>query len=461
MFYADSASPPSPMKSGPAISLGFVRSGRLLPEPVSNLKNRFYSPSVKISRMVSKELIESVAKDERISPDKLAKLVESGRTVIVRNARRRIKPLGIGEGLRTKINVNLGTSPPKDDIDEEIKKLRVAVEYGADTVMDLSTGGDIDKVRAALIKESGLPLGTVPIYQAAITNGGIADMTAKHILKTIERQCESGVDFVTLHCGLTRAAIPLIRKRMMGVVSRGGSFLVKWMLENDAENPMYTSYDSILDILKEHGVVISLGDGLRPGCLKDATDDAQLHELKVLGELTKRARTAGVQVIIEGPGHVPLDQIEFNVREQKRVCDGAPFYVLGPLVTDVAPGYDHITSAIGGALAAYYGVDYLCAVSPKEHLGLPNVEDIKTATIASKIAAHAADIAKGLPHARDWDDKMSKARTNLDWKKMLELAIDPYTARKMREECPARSDEVCSMCGEFCSVKISRDLLKD
>ena len=411
--------------------------------------------------MVKKELLESVAKDEGIGPEKLAKLVENGRVVIVKNARRGIKPLGIGERLRTKINVNLGTSPSKDDLGEELEKLRIAIEYGADTVMDLSTGGDIDKVRARLLKESTVPLGTVPIYQAAISNGDIPSMTAEHILKTIERQCESGVDFVTLHCGLTRAAIPLIKKRLMGVVSRGGSFLVKWMVENEAENPLYDSYDSILEILKEHEVTISLGDGLRPGCLKDATDEAQLHELDVLGELTKRARAAGVQVIIEGPGHVPLNQIEFNVKEQKRICDGAPFYVLGPLVTDVAPGYDHITSAIGGTLAAYYGVDYLCAVSPKEHLGLPNVEDIKVATISSKIAAHAADIAKGLPGARDWDDEMSRARTKLDWKGMLKLAIDPHTARKMREECPAKSDEVCSMCGEFCSVKISRDLLKD
>jgi len=411
--------------------------------------------------MVARELLETVAEDEGISSEKLSRLTEDGRVVIVKNARRDIRPLGIGEGLRTKINVNLGTSPAREDINNEVRKLKIAVKYGADTVMDLSTGGDIDRVRARLLRESGLPLGTVPIYQAAITNGGIEDMSIDHILNTIERHCRDGVDFVTLHCGLTRAALPLIKKRMMGVVSRGGSFLVKWMLENQAENPLYTGFDSILDILREYEVVISLGDGLRPGCLGDATDEAQLHELRILGRLTRRAQNKGVQVIIEGPGHVPLDQIEFNIKQEKRICHGAPFYVLGPLVTDIAPGYDHITSAIGGTLAAYYGADYLCAVSPKEHLGLPDIEDIKMATISSRIAAHAADIAKGLPGARNWDDDMSKARAALDWKRMFELAIDPSTARRMRGECPARSDEACSMCGEFCSVKISRDLLKD
>lgn len=410
--------------------------------------------------MVDKKLIQQVAKEESADPEKLEKSVKAGRIVIVKSALRSIKPLGIGEGLRTKINVNLGTSPAKTDVREELEKLRIAIKYGADTVMDLSTGGDIDKVRRALIKESAVPLGTVPIYQAAITNGGISDMTADHILNTIEGQCKDGVDFVTLHSGLTKASIPLIKKRMMGVVSRGGAFLVKWMVDNGAENPLYSEFDSILEILKKYEVVVSLGDGLRPGCLKDASDEAQFHELRVLGELVKRSRAAGVQAIVEGPGHVPLNQIEFNVKEQKRICDGAPFYVLGPLVTDVAPGYDHITSAIGGALAAYYGADYLCAVSPKEHLGLPNVEDIKIATITSKIAAHAADIAKGLPGARNWDDEMSKARADLDWKKMFQLAIDSETAKKMRSECPAKDDEVCSMCGEFCSVKISKELLK-
>jgi len=408
--------------------------------------------------MVNADLIRSVAKDEGVDPRKLDASVKSGRVVIVKNAHRDIKPLGIGEGLRTKINVNLGTSPVKSDLKEELEKMRIAVKYGADTVMDLSTGSDIDRTRRALVRECPVPLGTVPVYQAfKLEEHPKTD--AETMLNVIEKHCKDGVDFVTLHAGVTKDSIPLIKKRLIGVVSRGGALLVKWMDDNNKENPLYENFDSVLDILKEYDVTISLGDGLRPGCLRDASDAAQFHELKVLGELTKRARAAGVQVIIEGPGHVPLNQIEFNVKEEKRLCDGAPFYVLGPLVTDVAPGYDHITSAIGGTLAAYYGVDYLCAVSPKEHLGLPNVEDIKIATVTSKIAAHAADIAKGLPGAHKWDDEMSEARANLDWEKMFRLAIDPETARRFREECPHVNSDVCSMCGEFCSVKISKGLL--
>ncbi len=414
--------------------------------------------------MAEKGIIREAAKAEGADPARLEASVAAGRAVIVKNAGRDIAPLGIGEGLSTKINVNLGTSPARFDDAEELEKLKIAIKYGASTVMDLSTGDDIDKTRAKLIAASPVPLGTVPIYQAfkrkEIESSGAASLDPDRMLRVIERHCADGVDFVTLHCGLTKAAIPAIKKRRMGVVSRGGALLVDWMIENGKENPLFDNYDRILEILKEHDVVISLGDGLRPGCLMEATDEAQLHELKVLGGLVKRARAAGVQAIVEGPGHVPLDQIEFNVREQKRLCDGAPFYVLGPLVTDVAPGYDHITSAIGGALAAYYGVDYLCAVSPKEHLGLPNVEDIKIATVTSRIAAHAADVAKHLPHARDWDDEMSRARADLDWKTMLELAVDPETARSMRNECTPKDAEVCSMCGEYCSVKISRKLLK-
>ena len=409
--------------------------------------------------MVDKELIAAVAKSEGIAPAALERSVTSGRAVIVKNARRDIVPLGIGEGLRTKINVNLGTSPAKTDIEEELEKVLVAIKYGADTVMDLSTGSDIDGTRRRLLKECSIPLGTVPVYQSfKLAEHPKTDIGT--LLKVIEKHCEDGTDFVTLHCGLTKASIPLIKKRLMGVVSRGGALLVKWMDDNGKENPLYEHFDDVLEILKEYEVVISLGDGLRPGCLKDASDAAQLHELNVLGQLTKRARAAGVQVIIEGPGHVPLNQIEFNVTEQKRICDGAPFYVLGPLVTDIAPGYDHITAAIGGTLAAYYGVDYLCAVSPKEHLGLPNVEDIKIATVTSKIAAHAADIAKGLPGARKWDDEMSQARADLDWEKMFKLAVDPETARRFRKECPHVDSDVCSMCGEFCSVKISKGLLR-
>ena len=409
--------------------------------------------------MVDNILIKAIAESEGVNPQKLASSVKAGKAVIVKNAKRDIAPVGIGYGLRTKININLGTSPAKTDIEEELEKVRVSVKYGADTIMDLSTGSDIDKTRRAVLKACSVPVGTVPVYQSFKLEEH-PETDIETMLRVIEKHCNDGVDFVTLHCGLTKAALPLIKKRMMGVVSRGGALLAQWMDDNKKENPLYEHFDDVLEILKENDVVISLGDGLRPGCLKDATDAAQLHELNILGKLTKRARAAGVQVIIEGPGHVPLDQIEFNVKEQKRICGGAPFYVLGPLVTDVAPGYDHITAAIGGTLAAFYGVDYLCAVSPKEHLGLPNVEDIKIATVTSKIAAHAADIAKGIPGARTWDDEMSRARADLNWEKMYQLAADPETARRYREkECPHVDSDVCSMCGEFCSVKISKKLL--
>jgi phosphomethylpyrimidine synthase len=409
---------------------------------------------------IDRDLIKSVASDEGVSEEQLTASVKAGRAVILKNAHRDIKPLGIGEGLRTKININFGTSPARADDKEELEKLRIAISHGADTVMDLSTGSQIDKTRRSLLKACDVPLGTVPVYQSfKLEEHPKTDIET--MLKVIEKHCLDGVDFVTLHCGLTKAAIPAIKKRMMGVVSRGGALLVKWMDDNNMENPLYEHFDDVLAILKEHDVVLSLGDGLRPGCLKDASDEAQFHELNVLGELTERAWAEGVQVIIEGPGHIPLNQIEFNVKEQKRICRGAPFYVLGPLVTDVAPGYDHITAAIGGALAAYYGVDYLCAVSPKEHLGLPDADDIRVATITSKIAAHAADIAKGLPGARKWDDDMSRARADLDWDTMFKLAIDPKLAEAMRGECLASDPDVCSMCGEFCSVKISRKLLKN
>jgi phosphomethylpyrimidine synthase len=419
----------------------------------------FIKPQFKFKlQMVDSDLIASVAKDEHIDKVKLTKLVEAGHVVIVKNTIRDIKPLGIGKDLRTKININLGTSPSRTNNEEELEKVRVSIEHGADTIMDLSTGSDIDGTRRAILKECPIPLGTVPVYQSfKLEEHPKTDIDT--MLNVIEKHCKDGVDFVTLHCGLTQASIPAIKRRMMGVVSRGGALLVKWMDDNNKENPLYEHFDDVLEIVKEYDVVLSLGDGLRPGCLKDATDEAQLHELNVLGTLTRRSRAAGVQVIIEGPGHVPLNQIEFNVQEQKRVCDGAPFYVLGPLVTDVAPGYDHITAAIGGTLAAYFGVDYLCGVSPKEHLGLPNVDDIRVATITSRIAAHAADIAKGLPGARKWDDEMSQARANLDWNTMLKLAIDPKLADSMREECLPDDPEVCSMCGEFCSVKVSKKLL--
>ena len=411
--------------------------------------------------MIEKLDIEQVAKAEGVAVEKLEKSIEQGRVVIVKSSKREIAPLGVGEGLRTKVNANIGTSSAKADIDHELKKLQAAIESRTDTIMDLSTGGDIDKVRRAILKESSVPVGTVPVYQAVVEAGDILHLSSEDFMRGIERHIEDGVDFVTIHCGITRDAIPLIKKRLMGVVSRGGSFLLSWMVHNEAENPLYENFDQILDMSKESNVTLSLGDALRPGCLKDATDEAQLHELKVLGELTKRAREESVQIIIEGPGHVPLDQIEFNMKKQKELCGGAPFYVLGPLVTDVAPGYDHITSAIGGTLAAFYGADFLCAVSPKEHLGLPNIEDIKQAVISSKIAAHAADIAKGIKGAKSWDDEMSEARRDLDWEKMFELSLDPSTAKKMRASCVSKYPTVCSMCGEFCSIRISKEALGD
>ncbi|MBW2983915.1 phosphomethylpyrimidine synthase ThiC [Candidatus Woesearchaeota archaeon] len=405
--------------------------------------------------------MEAVAKDEAIPVKKLMKKIESGLVVIPANKlHKKLKPIGIGDGLRTKVNANIGSSPQKADVEYELKKLDIAVKAGTDTIMDLSTGGDIDKIRQEIIAHSTIPVGTVPIYQAVVKKGDILELTADDLLSAIRKHAKDGVDFITVHCGLTRDALPLLKKRLAGVVSRGGAFLFKWMLHNRAENPLYENFDKILDIAVDNDVTLSLGDGLRPGCLHDATDKAQIHELKVLGELAKKAHEKDVQVIIEGPGHVPLDQIEMNLKLQKECCNNAPFYVLGPLVTDVAPGYDHITAAIGGALAAYHGAAFLCYVSPKEHLGLPNPEDVKEGVIASRIAAHAADIAKGVKGARWWDDEISEARARLDWDKVLKLSIDPEKATKIRKECSNVDEEVCSMCGKFCSVKISKEMKK-
>ena len=407
---------------------------------------------------ISKEM-EEVASNENINVKELIKKIAEGKVVIPASTlHTHLKPIGIGEGLRTKINANIGSSPNRADIKEELEKLAVSIKYGADTVMDLSTGGNIDEIRKAIIKESDIPVGTVPIYQAAIEKDSIVDLTESDLIKGIKNHIEDGVDFITVHCGVTKDSLKLIEKRLMGVVSRGGSFLVKWMKHNNRENPLYESFDKILFWAKKHDVTLSLGDALRPGCLKDATDKAQLHELNKLGELQKKAFEENVQSMIEGPGHVPIDQIEMNVRLEKENCNNAPFYVLGPLVTDIAPGYDHITSAIGGTLAAMHGADFLCFVSPAEHLGLPNVDDVKQGVITTKIAAHAADIAKGIKGARDWDDKISQARANLDWEEMFKLCIDPETARKIRDRCKPDDSDVCSMCGKFCAVKISKEL---
>lgn len=407
---------------------------------------------------VSPEM-EKIAREENLKPKDFSRIIAEGKAVIFASKlHKNVKPLGIGKGLRTKVNANIGSSPDKSDINFELSKLQVCKEYKADTVMDLSTGGDIDHIRREIIKNSEMPVGTVPVYQAVIDKGTIEDLSESEMLKGIIKHIQDGVDFITVHSGFTRDQIKPLRSRLMGVVSRGGSFLLKWMLHNKRENPLYENYDKILFHAKKHDVTLSLGDGLRPGCLKDATDKAQVAELKNLGKLTKIARDNGVQSLIEGPGHVPIDQIKMNIELQKEYCHGAPFYVLGPLVTDIAPGYDHITSAIGGALAATYGADYLCYVTPAEHLGLPTIDDVREGIITTRIAAHAADIAKGIPQARVWDDQMSEARANLDWKKMYELAINPKLAREIRSKCNVDDDEVCSMCGKFCSVKINKSL---
>jgi len=403
--------------------------------------------------------MEKVAKDENIKVKDLSRIIAQGKAVIFASQlHTNVNPLGIGKGLRTKINANIGSSPDRANLNEELEKLDVCKKFKADTVMDLSIGGDIDIIRRQIIKNSDIPVGTVPIYQAVIEKGTIEDLSESEMLKGIIKHIQDGVDFITIHSGFTRDQIKPLRSRLMGVVSRGGSFLLKWMLHNKRENPLYENFDKILFHAKKHDVTLSLGDGLRPGCLKDATDKAQVAELKNLGKLTLQAREHGVQSLIEGPGHVPLDQIKMNIELQKEYCHGAPFYILGPLVTDVAPGYDHITSAIGGALAATYGADYLCYVTPAEHLGLPNIDDVRKGIITARIAAHAADIAKGIKGARIWDDQMSQARADLDWNKMYELSIDPDLAKEIRSKCGINDDEVCSMCGRFCSVKINKEL---
>ncbi|RKY61724.1 MAG: phosphomethylpyrimidine synthase [Candidatus Latescibacterota bacterium] len=402
------------------------------------------------------EQMRMVSEEEGIDLEALRRAVAEGRVVVPHNPKHKgARAVGIGEGLRVKVNANLGTSPKHINLDEEIEKLRVAVDAGADTVMDLSTGGDLDEIRLALLEASPVPLGTVPIYQT-VAEFGVERMKAEDLFRTIERHGEQGVDFITVHCGITRKAMPLVRRRVGGIVSRGGGFLYRWMYLTGRENPLYEGFDELLAIAKEHDMTLSLGDALRPGCVEDATDEAQLVELRTLGELVLRAREAGVQVMVEGPGHIPMDQIERNIRLQKEWCHRAPFYVLGPIVTDVAPGYDHITGAIGGALAAYWGADFLCYVTPAEHLRLPTVEDVKEGVVASVIAAHAADIAKGLPKAKERDLKMAQRRRALDWEGMFRLALDPHKARRYRQESDAPVDEECTMCGEYCVLKLMR-----
>jgi len=409
--------------------------------------------------------MEAVAKAEGKPVEFLLRGIAAGRLIIPSNAgRENVTVQGIGEGLRTKINANIGTSPDYANIEEEVEKAKIAVRYGADTVMDLSIGGDIDETRRRILRAVNVPVGTVPIYQAGIEvakRGDIVGMSSDDIFNAIRRHAEDGVDFVTVHCGVTKVAIEALRRsgRLLEVVSRGGSFLAAWIINNNEENPLYKEFDYLLELAREFDLTLSLGDGMRPGCLADASDVAQFQELLTLGELVERARAKDVQVMVEGPGHLPLDHIEANVRLEKTICKGAPFYVLGPIVTDIAPGYDHLVGAIGGAIAAWAGADYLCYVSPAEHLCLPGVEDVKEGVVATKIAAHVADIVKGIGWERD--DEMARARRALDWTRQFELAIDPEKARELRRRRPPTMDpKVCAMCGKFCAIKMVDTYLK-
>lgn len=410
--------------------------------------------------------MEQVARDEGYPVEPVLQGVAAGTIVIPANMRRKnLKAVGIGTGLRTKVNANIGTSPKQSALDDHRVKLRVALDAGADAVMDLSTGGDLDRCRREILASCPVPVGTVPIYQAAIEAkeryGAIVAMREDELFEVVERQAKDGVDFFTIHAGVTLESLDRLRKqgRLTDIVSRGGSFLTGWMLHNARENPFYKEFDRLLEICLAYDVALSLGDGMRPGCQADATDRAQVQELLILGELVDRCREAGVQVFVEGPGHVPLDQIIMNVQLQKRLCKGAPFYVLGPLVTDVAPGYDHITAAIGGAVAAMAGADFLCYVTPAEHLGLPTVEDVREGVIATRIAGHAADLVKRVPGAREWDERMSRARKALDWEKQIELAIDPEKARRYHTERNPEKFAGCTMCGEFCAMKLVGEYL--
>jgi phosphomethylpyrimidine synthase len=413
------------------------------------------------------EEMRTVAKDEDEQPQRLLRRIAKGTVIIPRNVRREnVHPIGIGEGLRTKINTNIGTSPDLCDLNLEIKKAKIAVKYGTDTLMDLSINGDLDEIRRVMLKAVSVPVGTVPIYQAAIEavkkKGAIIHMTEDDIFNAIEKHAKDGVDFMTVHCGVTQQIVQRIAKhpRLMGIVSRGGTFLTAWILHHKKENPLYENYDYLLEMATNYDFALSLGDGLRPGCIFDATDWPQIQELLTIGELVERARAANVQAMVEGPGHLPLNHVESNVQLEKSVCKGAPFYVLGPIVTEIAPGYDHIVGAIGGALAGLAGADFLCYLTPSEHLGLPTLEDVKEGVIATKIAAHAVDIVKLGSKAMTRDLAMAKARAKLNWKEQFENALDPEKAMRIRSRVKLKRPETCSMCSEYCALKVLREALK-
>jgi phosphomethylpyrimidine synthase len=412
-------------------------------------------------------LVKRIAQGEGKNSGLILKRIKEGRVVILNNQKHRVKkPCAVGYGLRTKVNANIGTSPDKAQINDELKKIEVAVKYGADTIMDLSVGGDLNRIRKKVIGYSPLPVGTVPIYEIAVNaqrrRGNFIKFDIDDILDILEAQAKDGVDFFTIHAGVTQKSINALRqdKRLLDIVSRGGAILASWMAYHRKENPFYEYFDRVLDIAYAYDVTISLGDGLRPGSILDSTDRAQISELKILGQLALSAKRKNVQVIIEGPGHIPLDEIKENITLEKKICRRAPFYVLGPLVTDVAAGYDHISASIGAALAASYGADFLCYVTPSEHLRHPSIEDVKEGVIASRIAAHAADIVKGIKSAKVWDREMSEARKKRDWKKQIALSIDPDKAKYYRNSSKPHLLDVCTMCGKYCSIKLMEECMK-
>ncbi len=413
--------------------------------------------------LITPEMRRVAEREPHLTAVQIRDEVAAGRLIIPANRVHlgyQLDPMAIGRATKTKVNANMGASPVSSSTAEEVEKLHWAVRWGADTVMDLSTGGNLDECRDAIIRNSTVPIGTVPIY-SMIIGRKLYDLNEDTILKEIEHQAQQGVDYFTIHAGVLQEHLPLVKNRLIGIVSRGGSLLAKWMIDHDAQNPMYVLWDDICRIMREYDVSFSIGDGLRPGGLADASDRAQFAELQTLGELTERAWRQGVQVMIEGPGHVPFDQIEYNAKLQRRLCHGAPFYVLGPLVTDIFPGYDHITSCIGATAIAYHGASMLCYVTPKEHLGLPKKDDVKQGCIAYKIAAHAADVALGIPGTRDRDDELTKARAALNWEKHFELSFDPDTARAYHDEDLDVDTDFCAMCGhDWCSVRISKEIVE-
>jgi phosphomethylpyrimidine synthase len=406
--------------------------------------------------------IRSVAESEGIANERLRRNIASGRAVILKNATHDVTAIGIGQTLRAKVNANIGTSIDYIEKSEELAKAQIALKFGADTVMDLSTGGDLDNIRREILHEIQAPIGTVPIYQAAMRRDAVVSMTTDDMFDTVRKHAQDGVDFMTIHAGVNLKSLEVLKKsqRLMGVVSRGGAFTIAWMTHNNEDNPFYAEYDYLLELAQEYDFVISLGDGMRSGCLHDASDRPTFMEYIQIGELTQRAKESGVQTLVEGPGHVPLNEIEANVRAMKSLTGGAPLYLLGPLVTDIAPGYDHITGAIGGALAGMYGADFLCMTTPSEHLGLPTQEDIKQGAIVTRIAAHVADLARGMPRAHQLDKEMAQSRARLDWEKQFQLSVDPELARA-KFNCRSRMTDACSMCGDLCAIKIAKAALND